>query len=714
MRPDDENDETVDPNDPGAGDEPPDGENAAEHEVPPSTWAGRERSGGDDEPAASDPGGFTDEFDQIERDLDAELEGLGEDEEPAEPEEAPEPVAAAEPDEAPAGEEPEAPEEEPAEEAEEDEGEAEKAEEPAAEADAPEAEEPAPEEPAAGATVEAETVGIADREQAEESALAGLKARTDDTKWAAASADDGDNGTGEPPRAKRLWARFLAATILIVAATAAATSISLLVYLTDIAADLYDNDALGKKVREELAGVDGGDPQNILILGSDERLDLPGDKRSDTTILLRVDPDQQAISLLSIPRDLRVSIPNHGIDKFNAAYSYGGPKLTLLTLKNLLGPEVEIHHLVNINFTGFADAVNAIDCVYIDVDRRYYIPAESEVAEIDIEAGYQRLCGFHALQYVRFRHDDNDLIRAARQQDFLREARQKVPPSKLIEDRNELIEIFTEHTTSDIDDPIALLELLKTFVNARNAVLNEVHFPADLGDGTTGYVTASEKAIKETLNTFLGNEGTPGPPEAGESAEPAEGDSEGDGEGGGNGDGGKDEEKDEPKPEEDNGPTMDDATAQGEQFANQISKVKTRGGEPMVEFPIFYPTELVPGSTINSATRAFPIDGPGDDVYHGYKMVVDVPGEYFGNGLLSEYYGISGTDWKEPPILANPSDTQDIDGRTYDLYYDGDRLRLVGWHDKRGNSYWVNNTLSQSLGYDQMIAIAVSARQLDG
>ena len=84
---------------------------------------------------------------------------------------------------------------------------------------------------------------------------------------------------------------------------------------------------------------------------------------------------------------------------------------------------------------------------------------EEQYAEIDIDAGYQRLCGYKALQYVRYRHDDNDLVRAARQQDFLREARQKVPPERAASrDRNELIDIFTKYTTSDIDDPIAMLD----------------------------------------------------------------------------------------------------------------------------------------------------------------------------------------------------------------------------------------------------------------
>ena len=190
---------------------------------------------------------------------------------------------------------------------------------------------------------------------------------------------------------------------------AAATSISLLVYLTDIAKGLGDNDKLAP-LRSQLADAEGGAPQTILILGSDKRLGTRGDPgRSDTTILLRVDPDKDRIALLSIPRDLKVNIPTVGVGKFNEAYAAGGPELAFKMVKQLTG--LDINHVVNINFTGFADAVNAIGCVYIDVDRHYYIPPNSGVAEINIEAGYQRLCGLKALQYVRFRHTDTDLVR---------------------------------------------------------------------------------------------------------------------------------------------------------------------------------------------------------------------------------------------------------------------------------------------------------------
>lgn len=738
----------------------PDGDRPRDDEFP-----AEEPQGSSDEPGATEEyevyeeehgadegSGFTEEFNQIEAELDAELDGLGAehfddehdaaaeddasewmpaasageatDEWPIPEERDEDEVETGEADdadavgdavvaEAPDDVEAEAQdggEEEPAGEEEAEEG-AEGEPEAEAEADA-EAEEPEGEDaeaPGPGDTVETDTVGAADREAAQEAALAGLRARAGENEaWdsatehevvrepAAVAVADED---GKTPRAKPIWARFLTASLVIIVSVATATSISILVYLTDIAEGLRDNGQFAK-FKDQFAAVDGGDPQNILIIGSDERIGAPpGDRRSDTAILLRIDPDKEAISLLSIPRDLKVTIPNHGQDKFNAAYAYGGAKLTLRTVKQLTG--IDIHHLVNINFTGFADAVNAIDCVYIDVDRRYFIPPESGIAEIDIEAGYQRMCGYKALQYVRFRHEDNDLVRAARQQDFLREARAQVPPWKLIEDRNELIQIFTDYTTSDIDDASTLLELMETLIAARNAQLHEVHFPAQLGET---YVTAGTKEIKETIAVFLGEKGPAS--DKGDDADKPKGD------GGKKGGGKKGGKKKPPKPSQE-GPAMEDASASAQEYATKIAMTRTKSGKRMLDFPIFYPTRLVPGSVITEASRAFPIDGPGDDVYHGYKFSVRVPGSTFGTGVPYEYYGVSGTDWKDPPILKNPSEKRQIDGRTYQLYYDGDRLRLVGWHDKHGNSYWVTNSLSQSLSEGQMLSIATSVRQYD-
>ena len=77
---------------------------------------------------------------------------------------------------------------------------------------------------------------------------------------------------------------------------------------------------------------------------------------------------------------------------------------------------------VNVNFWGFRGAVDRLGCVYVDVDHRYFNDNSppngggGPYAAIDVSAGYQRLCGQDALDYVRYRHLDNDLIRAARQQ----------------------------------------------------------------------------------------------------------------------------------------------------------------------------------------------------------------------------------------------------------------------------------------------------------
>ena len=496
MRPDDETREP-DEHEEGAPAEPGDGADAGEHEAPPpATYAGRQRAeqaegegdqGGEGGPGDGEPGdGFTEEFDEIERDLDEELAGL------AEPETADEPEAEAEP----GGDELDEAEPEPAELDDEDLDPADDE----LEVDDPGdddghdgeelAEEPdsaAPEAPS-HETVEAETVALADKAEAEEAALAGLRARAAKKPGAsapppasaapeeqpepvvAATADEPaeeEPKKGKTPRAKRLWARFATGSVMIVASIAAATSISLLVYLTDIAADLSDNDALAG-LRPDLdrgrrrRPADDPDPR---LRQAPRHQGRSGQVRHDDAPAGR--SRQGARSRCSRSRaTCEVNIPGVGVDKFNAAYSAGGPEKTLKVVKQLTG--VPIHHVVNINFTGFADAVNAIGCVYVDVDRRYYIPEEDGTSEINLEAGYQRMCGFNALAYVRFRHFDNDLVRAARQQDFLREARQKLPPEKLIEDRNELLDIFTEYTTSDIGEAVQLLELLKTF--ARGAV----------------------------------------------------------------------------------------------------------------------------------------------------------------------------------------------------------------------------------------------------
>jgi LCP family protein required for cell wall assembly len=570
------------------------------------------------------------------------------------------------------------------------------------------------------ATIEADTPALADREAAREAALAGLRTRTAEhaaKQGAGASAtgapaapteptpepaepppaeetpSPGGFGLAEGPPGRGLWPRFLAGSLLIVVAITTATAVSLLVYLKGIARGLGGLPS----VHSQLEVADPGNPQTILILGSDQR---PTDEsaRSDTTILLRVAADQ--ITVMSIPRDLKVNIPGHGIDRFNAAYAYGGPKLALKVIKQLTGLD-NINHVVNVDFNGFADAVNAVDCVYVDVDHHYYhsnlgLAASEQYAEIDVPAGYQRMCGYNALQYVRYRHEDNDLVRAARQQEFLREARQELPASKILADRSQLIDILKRYVTSDIENLTDVVSLGKLFIGARDASVVQIHFPANLGGPTASYVTASESAIRQAVARFEG-ESQPNPEQ-----QPAEG--------GGGGSKGGPPKKSEAKKPAPPPPLIDSALTgvSGEQVAAELAAQKTKSGKPMLDFPIYYPTKLAPDSSLTDDSRAFPIDGPGDEEYHGYKFVATMPTQGY-----TAYYGVSGTDWRDPPILDNPSEVKTIDGRDYLLSWDGDRLRFVGWKTEHG-SYWVDNTLLSVLTPGQMFGIAESTRNYKG
>jgi LCP family protein required for cell wall assembly len=509
-----------------------------------------------------------------------------------------------------------------------------------------------------------------------------------------------------PPKPKAYWWRFLLASFLIVFVTAGAVSASGLIYIESIANELAHNNVLKDKVDRFLQTTSGGEAQNILILGSDKRASEAEDPgRSDTAMLLRLDPDNEAIALMSIPRDLKVEIPGVGTEKFSSAFAYGGPKLTLQVVKELTG--LQINHIVNVDYLGFVRAVYAIGCVYVDIDRRYYhsnegVPADEQYSEINVQPGYQLMCGKRALEYVRYRHTDTDIVRAARQQDFLSAARQRVPIADLVLGRNDLIEIFTEYTTSDISDKETMLQVLKLFVASRNAEINEVDFPAEL---SPSYVYASQAAVDEAVDRFLGIEDSGGPRGSLDKAESS---------------GEKRAKKKQQRAKagkkrkqpklKTKPPGSDGLVAAGEAGQEEAKIVARKVGSG---FPVFYPTRLPSGAAYEESNPYLKIQDP--RVYHfkdtdgnrhgAYRMVVQLN---LPDG--SHYFGVQGIQgWSDPPLLSGPSITQTIRGREYEIFLDGDRVKLVAWH--RGeNTYWVANSLLRVLTNDQMIGIARSAK----
>jgi LCP family protein required for cell wall assembly len=521
-------------------------------------------------------------------------------------------------------------------------------------------------------------------------------------------------GDPEPaPKPKRYWWRFTLASFLIIAVSAAATATAVLLYIGSVA-DALEHDHALSKVDRFLSKVEGGEPENFLILGSDKRANEAEDPgRSDTTILLRLDPEKHAIAVMSIPRDLKVEIPGVGTGKFNEAYTYGGPKLTLRVVKELTG--LPINHVVNVDFLGFVRAVYAIGCVYTEVDRRYYhsnvgVPASEQYAEINVQPGYQLLCGKKALQYVRYRHTDTDLVRSARQQDFISAARARVHVDDLVNDvffgggENGLIEIFTRYTTSDIQDEQTMLQVGKLFLSVRDAAIKEVHFPAELGPS---YVYASEEAIHGAVSQFLGIEasgGSRGKLEGEEGSRKKQ-------KGGRKDKGGKKKAKKPPKPQiAAPKPPGSDGLAPAREAGE--AEAKMAAGRVHGRFPIFYPTRLPSGAYYVESDpynhvvdpRVYHLKDDDDNRYPAYRMVLVAE---LSDG--THYFGVQGIrGWEDPPILDNPSLTKKINGREYDIYLDGDRVKMVAWH--RGeNSYWISNDLLQTLTNDQMMGMARSA-----
>jgi polyisoprenyl-teichoic acid--peptidoglycan teichoic acid transferase len=518
------------------------------------------------------------------------------------------------------------------------------------------------------------------------------------------------NGDPEPaPKPRRFWWRFALASVLIVAVSAATTATAVLAYLDDVASAIEKNDPVQKKLDRFLVDAGDGGAETFLVIGSDKRAgaEFAEDAgRSDTTILVRLDPDKGLISMMSIPRDLKTEIPGVGTGKFNEAYFYGGTKLTLQTVKQLTG--LPINHVVNIDFLGFAQGVYAIGCVYTDVDKRYYhsnegVDPSEQYAEINVQPGYQLMCGKQALDYVRYRHTDTDIVRSARQQEFLSAARSRISIQDIVFDQGELVEAFTDYTTSDISDKETLLEVLKLLAASRNSSINEVHFPAELGPS---FVYTTKSALDAAVQEFLGGETV-------QEAKAAQRRQREEAEAGRKKQG---KPKQPMKPKKHKKPKVEvakpgsDGLVPAREAGEAEGKIAARRARGY--FPIYYPTRL-PEDTRFVETDPYEkvvdpyvynLKDEDENRHLAYRMMMVAE---MSDG--THYFGLQGIrGWSDPPILDDPSLTKEINGRDYDIYVDGENVKLVAWH--RGeNSYWIANDLLRTLTNDQMIGLARSA-----
>ncbi len=511
-------------------------------------------------------------------------------------------------------------------------------------------------------------------------------------------------------RGGMLW-RAMVAAVLVIGFAAATTAVAGLLQVRQITQ--YIDQSAPFKSSTSITVPDPGSAQTILLVGSDHRAGTPAkDLNTDTMVLVRLDPNSSTINLVSVPRDLKVQIPEGGAlvtNRLNAAYFYGGPGLLIKVLQQQVFPGLKVNHVIDVGFGGFEKMINAIGCVYTDVDHRYYNnTAVTDYSSIDIAPGYQKLCGPDALSFVRFRHTDSDIVRNARQQDFIRWAKAQFSQDQIITERGRLLKIFGKNATTDhnLHTTDGLINLFDLVAFSAVHSIKQIPFPAitlPCYSGPTGgtagaavgvaacYVTADSGAERRAFKAFMTPTASQPSPSQGTPASVANaGAKPGKGGGGAHVSG------------------LRDDVSDGQSQARALGKIG---------IPIYFPRLVTSGSQYCvSETSLCPVEGGGGVVgyprayllhdrrgvaHYAYRMTLEM------NPVLGQYWGVQGTTWQSPPILSSPSSTKMVGGKQLLLYANGSKLSLVAWRTPHG-AYWVSNTLTDDIPNRQLIAIAAS------
>ena len=559
-----------------------------------------------------------------------------------------------------------------------------------------------------------------------------------------------------------------------------------------------------KTAQKRLAIPLPGQAAIALVIGYDHRADEGegAPSRADTVMLMRADPQTKSISMLSLPRDLIVTVvcPGRGQtrQKINYAYAWCGSKGTVETVKQLTG--LPINYLITVNFRGFKQVVNRLGGVWLDVDHRYFNSqgGPNGYAKINLQPGYQRLSGGAALDYVRFRHTDSDLFRVARQQQFVKGVRYQLKHKFNVTTLPKLVNALTHNVEVGVGGSGEL---------SGGTILSYARFILQLPpggfyqakiDAAEGYseVRASAASIQSALQQFSN-------PDTGAAAAAATA-------------GGLDEQPKQtakPKAKAPAVPVPGETTLtvlNGNGIAGSASNASYLLGQrgykvvvPATGKPANAPTwsyfrtkvyfDVGQGGAKGAATAVANLFGGADveqlpDVLgelSGGAMLTVVVGQTFHNTLAAgtpvrrlpqrqaptlrdtpsaveaglrevkspfrlltpsvidansvssgstplraysldrkhrtvrlvfrqasgQYWGIQMTDWTKAPILGDRSFRRVLSGRSYDLYYSGSHLHMVVLH-WRGATFWVVNTLLDSLSNETMFEIAKGLRPL--
>ena len=422
--------------------------------------------------------------------------------------------------------------------------------------------------------------------------------------------------------------RFALGAVLIVLFSATAVATGILLEVDEDIKVFKQGRSRSRSVEDLLADVPTGDPQTILLLGSDRRFaDIGRGAGALGHDHRRPHRRRRATRWRSCRSRAtsRSTSPATARARSTRRTTSAAPKLMIETVSELLG--IDINHVVNVNFGGFRRAIDRLGCVYVDVDRRYFNDNTGpgpNYAMIDLKPGYQKLCGSDALDFVRFRHEDSDFVRAARQQAFLSQAKEQVGLGRIVSDRKELLaDLRALHQTDIADsDTAEILGLLKLAYASSKSPVTEIQFPAtDCKERTCVEIDPEELA--DTVMRFIDVRGDP-------TAEPTK------------------------RP-----PAQ--APRRSTQLAPGLGFAQEAGREPRardVAAPrAARPAGVLPegdlrrrrgaGYSTNGSPRSYEIFDRDKKRHRAYRLVLYA-------GELGQYYGVQGTTWKDAPILDNP------------------------------------------------------------
>ena len=415
---------------------------------------------------------------------------------------------------------------------------------------------------------------------------------------------------------------------------------------------------------------------NILVLGVDQT--GYSSVRSDSLMIVHVDPANNYLSTLSLPRDLRVEVPGSGMQKLNYAYAHGGQGLVIETVQLLTG--VNITEYLEIDYNAFKSLTNAVGGVLIDVDK-HYLQTNPAFERADIRPGYQRLYGADGLDYVRYRKDANlDFGRQQRQQRYLTALREQAMGWGSVTNLPGIVSSLTDNieTTIGYNAMLHLAAWAVTDMDSGRIRQLVVLGSTPLIDGVY-YTVPAEGVLEQKVKDLM----TP-PTNAEFSATTLP-----------------------TTPGTTPATARNTVTVDRSGFATDLNNISDvamwRQIATDTPFQVMAPGYLPKDY---SYVDRNPQSGPGyeidtgDGIARGLKIVYELAGG------KDQYLGIMETTWQNAPA-ASPGKKVVYNGTTYTIVGGVDYPERIWWRHG-GVLYWVSNTIMHYLDSEELIKVAAS------